>query len=126
MSAATKLTCGVGTRPSSLNISIKKEGDLSIILGDSATELREDQDEEQKQIEPQESASPTFTTKIKNVVKWFGMVSLVKVHHGGIWNKDGIMYYTSCFNTALSMAITFFLLVFSSNDFAQFGNKATV
>ena len=126
MSAATKLTCGVGTRPSSSNIPFKKEGDLSIILGDSATELRENQEEEQKHIEQQESAPPRLPTKIKNFIKWFGMVSLVKVHHGGIWNKDGIMYYTSFFNTALSMAITFFLLVFSSNDFAQFGNKATV
>ena len=69
MSAATKLTCGVGTRPSSSNIPFKKEGDLSIILGDSATELRENQEEEQKHIEQQESTPPRFTTKIKKLFK---------------------------------------------------------
>lgn len=126
MSAATKPTCGIGTRPSSLNIALKKEGDLSMILADSSTELRVDQEEERKPIEEEEGGSQQFKTKIKHFIKWFGLVSLVKVHHGGIWNKDGIMYYTSFFNTALSMAIAFFLLVFSSNDFAQFGNKATV
>ena len=58
--------------------------------------------------------------EVKNFVhNWGGVVSIVKVHHGGTYsNQTGLMYYTSFFNTILSLTVIFFLLIFSSNDFA--------
>jgi hypothetical protein len=74
-----------------------------------------------------EMQGPTFLKKVKDFVHtWGGVVSIVKVHHGGTYSNQGIMYYTSFFNTILSLSVVFFLLIFSSNDFAQFGAKSSV
>jgi hypothetical protein len=54
--------------------------------------------------------------KVVGFIKNFSVVSLVKVHHGGIWNKEG-MFYTSLINTLISLFIVFFLLFFAINDF---------
>jgi hypothetical protein len=70
---------------------------------------------------------PSYLEIVKEFVhNWGGVISIVKVHHGGTYSRNGLMYYTSFFNTILSITVIFFMLVFSSNDFAQFGAKSSV
>ena len=65
--------------------------------------------------------------KVKDFIQlWGGAISVVKVHHGGTYSNWGTMYYTSFGNTVLSMCVVFFMLIFTSNDFAQFGAKSSV
>ena len=67
----------------------------------------------------------TIRKKLVRLVKKLDFVSMIRVEHGGLWNKR-VPFYTSVPNIILSVFLTVFLLVYAASQISNYGSKLNI